>query len=107
MPCRTDYMEEPGNLMRQVSMLKAALCAVMTAASKLDIVPDLYNKIDVKESGVTPAEIQNWWMEHQREDERRKQQEKEDRERREERERARQAALAKLSPEDRKWLNLG
>lgn len=76
-------------------LLTAMLCGAIGALKSLD-------GIDFKECGVTKGDYTRWWAEHQRADAIRKDREKKALAAK----RARDEALSKLSPADRKALNL-
>lgn len=111
MPCRSDEVDamdiqRDTQRRTKINKLEAMLCAVLTAANTLtgDQNTDrvIIERIDEKESGVTRAEVHEWWKIHREQDEARRV-----------RERAaaelatvRQNALNKLTDAEKKALNL-
>lgn len=104
MPCndgggnvRTEYIE-----IEHTGRMAARLCAVLTVLEKRGLLDEVVGMIDFKGAGVGPRDLSTWWAKHKRIDE-----EKREREQTQaQRERDRKAAIAKLSPKDRKVLGL-
>jgi hypothetical protein len=115
MPCRDYYDDHPEQyyrdvtqpaLKRQIAFAESVLCQALTALEHVDslvetVSPktgDFYDWINFKEAGVTKAQVVEWHKDHKildakhREEERLKQ--------------VREAALAKLTPEERQVLGI-
>lgn len=91
MPCRTDDDDE-GSALRtyeELNRVTALLC-------------DACNRLEIAEFMPPSGALTDWWREHKKADAVRKEQERKDREK----QARRRAALAKLSPADRKLLGL-
>ncbi len=106
MPCRTEepYEVKPKKPMETVHGLEAALCGILTELKGnypfeyARILPNL----DYREMGITEDELMEWWGTHMAKDEARRKREQEARMR----ETAKNAALAKLTKEERAILGL-
>jgi 2-methylisocitrate lyase-like PEP mutase family enzyme len=99
-----DVREHRAKIQKENRVLSAALCAAMTALGN-----DALNKLDYLEAGVDKQVVANWWQRHQQEDAERRAREMEQRQQQADAERRRQRreeVLAKLTPEERKALNL-
>lgn len=80
MPCRDYYDDHPEQyfrdvtepvLKKRISFAESALCAVLTVV--LDQLDDsgntfLWNEIDFKSAGITPAELAEWHAQHRARD---------------------------------------
>lgn len=82
--------------------IAAALCALLTFFEAEGTIRQTLDKMDWDEAGVSRLWVEGWWDEHKREDTIRREQEAQERDRRI----ARQAALSKLSPDEREALGL-
>lgn len=110
MPCSDwGYERCPDNTeVNKVKKLTQMLCATLHMVEHMNYgrVTDFfedYNEHNLEEEcGVSSNEIIKWWREHQREDEARKAEEK----RIAEDKAIREAAIAKLTPKERKMLGL-
>ena len=115
MPCRDYYDDHPEQyfrdvtqpaLKKQISFAESALCAALTALQHVDsqvetISPkkgDFYDWLNFKEAGITKKELVTWHKNHQELDVKHRAAEAI--------EVKKQAALAKLSPEERKILGI-
>lgn len=58
-----ELRKETNTLKKSESFLSASLCAVMSV-----ITPELIDKIDFKEAGITKEQLTNWFKDHNRED---------------------------------------
>jgi hypothetical protein len=89
MPCRSEYMEDDSS--KRINELESMLCAVLTAAeATTGMLDDLLEGVDWQEAGVTPETLRGWWDRHRAKDQ----------------ERLRREALAKLTPAEKRALNL-
>lgn len=57
---------------RQVNMLSAMLCGLLTAAQNLGTLEAIIACCDFKEAGVTESQLRTWWKRHQERDAMRK-----------------------------------
>ncbi len=105
MPCK-DYEDlrfvRDEKLRRENAMLEASLCAILTSLEKKNEIRTFLNDVDWKEAGVPASTLFSWWVNHKEQDAKRRACEEAERAKKE----ARQAALAKLTPEERKALGL-
>jgi len=104
MPCRDWTVEDRySEISKEKAMLRASLCALMTALETDDAAfGAILKKIDWKEAGVTKRELLMWWEDHKEQDRVRKVREtKEAAEKK-----LRAEALAKLTPEEKKVLGI-
>ncbi len=99
---------------RQIAELEAMLCGVLSSLTTMQgygytvmadggsqgIYDATQNWFNEEESGVTWYQLENWWQDHQLQDRMRKEAEQQAVETR------KQAALAKLTPEERELLGL-
>lgn len=101
MPCSDGgYVEQINN-----NKIEAMLCAAMGFIENLPRglgLTQFYNTVDWVEAGVAPHELAEWWQEHKRQDELRRKSARE----RVAKQIRREAALAKLTDEDRRILEL-
>lgn len=81
--------------------LPAALCAVLTVL-EADGLEKALDKLDYVEGGFTREWLEQWWAEHKEEDRLRREREATAAQR----EALREAAIAKLTPEEREALKL-
>lgn len=105
MPCRDEWAEEQDRkaAFRELAMVRASLCAVLTFIEGDKSAFDAMLKdIDWKEAGVSKREFLAWWEDHKVEDAMRRKQEAAERRAKE----IRKAALAKLTPEEKKILGV-
>ena len=104
MPCRTEepYEVKPKKPMETVHGLEAALCGILTAVEKGNNLEWVMAHFDAKEAGISMDEVDMWWAKHKAKDEIRRQLEREAKER----EAKKNAALAKLTKEERAILGL-
>jgi hypothetical protein len=107
MPCyesREAYIDYDTE--NQLKSKEAMLCGILKAMADNmkvgEFVDFLEHKVDWKEVGVTYADFSKWWLDHQKEDQKRLIRERNRRLREEKRE----AALSKLTKEDRRILGL-
>lgn len=100
-PTRTEYLDRPETL-RQLAQAEAMLCMIMR---KLETTPKQIMSFSVEEqeeAGVTVEKLLSWWEDHRYKDAMRRKVEAEKR-----RDQAkRDAALAKLTDEERKLLGV-
>jgi len=107
MPCRDWTVEDEWRMKgaKEMSMLRASLCAVLTKMETnmpKKTFGQWMDAIDWKEAGVTKRELMTWWEEHKAADSRRRVREaKEAAEKK-----IRDEALAKLTPEEKKILGV-
>ena len=87
--------------LRKEQIEKGLLCAAFSFIEKNDF-NEFIENTSWEEIGVTKKEALDWWKEHKRADEQRKKQEQQ----KAEKEKIIKNALAKLSEEERKALNL-
>lgn len=111
MPCRDYYDDHPDQyfkdvtepaLKKQVSFAESALCATLGTMQTMlkdmgAISTDPLDYINYEEAGMSRTALEVWWTNHKRLDAKH---------RAEAAEKARAAALAKLTPEERKILGL-
>ncbi len=103
MPCTDSGPREPSTQERQdAHNVPAMLCALLTVLEGQGTLEEVLASVDWKEAGVSLPWLRYWWEKHQDEDRERRAQEAEVHRR----VAARQAALAKLTPEERKLLSL-
>lgn len=111
MPCRTDPYEEPytPRLYHGLTAeeLEATLCAVFTVLESIGEVSGnklqkVVMQINWLDAGVDSRKVHNWWKSHKEADNRRRAYEEAERQKTE----LRNAALNKLTPEERKALGL-
>jgi len=102
MPC-TDggyTVEQERAIAREEKVVRAALCALLSAFEKRGSNPFAF--IDYKEAGFKVEELESWWSQHKKIDAaRRAREEREQQERQ-----VRNKALAKLTAEEKRLLNL-
>lgn len=105
MPCRDWSVEESHTekLKKERNMLRASMCAVLTALEGDDATfAAVLKKIDWKEAGVTKRELLMWWEEHKESDKIRREREAKIKRERE----IRASALSKLTDEEKKILGV-
>lgn len=92
---RKKYQAKQDKIFNENKFLEAALCAVLTAITgpMQFQIRELIVKIDWDEAGITSAQLETWWTDHQKKDAIRLEQE-------------RNQALAKLTPAEKKLLGL-
>lgn len=94
MPCRDTDMPcddyGPSGHMT-ITKFEAMLCAFVTKLAVTDRLDKVVESIDWNEAGVTRREFESWWQAHLTKDTAR---------------RRREAALAKLTPDERRLLGL-
>lgn len=98
MPCRTDDWPTDNSASKELPLLRAALCAVLTKFEALygpDVVSGL--KLNYEEAGFSRFELEKWWNDHKAADKQRRAREAEDRRLAS----LRASALAKLSDDER------
>jgi len=114
MPCRNDYDPSMNsNIFKdcnhsafnaELEVVAPALCAVFR---KLEaehglLMEGFLNQIDWRGAGVTKKEVLSWWNTHKEQDERRREREAQEAAAK----KLKKAALAKLTPEERKLLGV-
>ena len=52
---------------KQISQLKAALCAVLTVTDRMNTTEDVLLRVNYREAGGIP-DIRRWWLFHKKED---------------------------------------
>ena len=107
MPCRDYYDDHPEQyfrdvtepaLKKQISFAESALCATLAALrTYTDDKQDMFSLINYEEAGITKAELKAWYKTHSELDVKHRAMEAE---------KKRKAALAKLTPEERKLLGV-
>lgn len=108
MPCRDDWVDadqmnaDRRHATAELGMVTASLCAVMTRLEQFMPAKDFLAQVDWAEAGVLREDFDRWWKEHKAEDVKRRRAEAKERER----VAAREAALAKLTPAERKLLGV-
>lgn len=110
MPCMTDgpatESEERAARARftlaQIEQFEAVLCGILSSRQSKTGRKDLLDDVDWKEVGVSRAKVEHWFAAHTEKDRHRRKEEAA----RERRERAREAALAKLTPAERRLLKV-
>lgn len=113
MPCHDSgpsytYSQEVGTLEKKLKLTEAMLCAVLAAINskvmfaQIMAIVDENEEIGTTDAGISSAEIRSWWMKHQKADQARREAEAKQRRELE----TRKAALAKLTPEEKKLLGL-
>lgn len=70
------YPSEMKATKEKLAKVEAFLCGVMTVLEKTKNITSVLNLIDYKEGGFKMAEFEEWWIEHKREDETRRENEK-------------------------------
>jgi hypothetical protein len=95
MPCRDDFRDtkppRPKKKPVQPTVAEAVLCGLLSNFASAGSIKTVLNSIDWNETGVTKAQALDWWTKHKAQDDQRK---------------LKQAALAKLTPAERKALGL-
>lgn len=107
MPCYDEWNPPLGSIKpiyQDNPRMVAMLCAVLTCIEKGPVynLEHLLKSIDWREAGITRKDIENWWMDHKRQDRRRRKMEQE----RVRKEIVRKTALQKLTAEEKKLLGL-
>lgn len=82
-----------------------AICAVLESQS-INLLPQVLDMVNWEEAGIKRTEFAVWWDRHKEEDRQRREAEEQAKRKANKRASARAAALAKLSPADRKALGL-
>lgn len=98
-PCTYDDSFERNEAAREAARVSALACMLLRASP---LALHLLDENMFREAGITREWAKRWWAAHQQRDIERKEQERQDRERKKKRD----AALAKLSPEDRDVLGI-
>jgi hypothetical protein len=105
MPCydsREDLHQICDDLQKSNNKLEAMLCMVMYTLEEENEIGHFAELFNYKESGITRDQLFGWWKQHKEDDRRRKDRERAERDRLERRD----AALAKLTDEERKLLGV-
>lgn len=100
MPCVSDgyYPSFEDQVRKELNLVRAIACGLL----KLDDSIETLSEVDWKEQGITLDQAQEWWLDHQQRDRARKRQEL----LAAEKQAKKDAALAKLTDEDRKILGI-
>lgn len=87
---------------REARKFESLLCGFITVLSNSNTLENWKSKVDWTEVGVTRKAFEEWWEEHQKADEKRREQEAFE----SNRELLKKLALAKLTPQERKALGV-
>lgn len=68
----TEHTVEP--LRKDLAKVEAYLCAIIKALEKNKLALPIMTQIDVKEAGIHPDDIYDWWIQHNIKDAKRKEQ---------------------------------
>lgn len=101
MPCFDNQPHEPSREEVLARKMPAVLCAILRCHTVNEL-RAMFARINWKDAGVTPEEVDEWWRLHNANDRERAAREREQRER----DRVRAKALAKLTPAERRELGL-
>lgn len=77
MPCRCDGYENYES--EQRANYEAIACGLMSYIESR--IPDILEKLDYKEMGVTKTYTKDWWKKHKQEDEKRRKEEQQEKDR--------------------------
>jgi hypothetical protein len=102
MPCRDEQADEMyrREYRAETENVQKMLCGVLTCITSVGQFDNLMRKVDWVEAGVTRSQLEDWWTKHKSEDAARKAADAD----RLALQQHKAAALAKLTPEERKAL---